>query len=134
MKKWLILILIMLMIIGCFLLWPTKTASINTKTITINNQKIIVEIADTPAKRERGLSGRESLPPNTGLLFVFDEPGQYGFWMKDMLFPIDILWLDENFQIVGSWLNADPTSYPKSVTPKVKAKYVLETNLGEITH
>lgn len=109
---------------------PNRT--LPTRTITVNQTKLTVEIANTEIERKQGLSGRKSLVKSHGLLFIFDEPGLYPFWMKDMRFPIDILWLDENFNVVDAWLNASPDSYPQQVTPSHPAKYVLETNPGEI--
>lgn len=133
MKKWLLVLIILVAIVLTFLLRQNFQSTIpETKTVTVNNKTITVEIADAPAERRRGLSGRASLPTGTGLLFIFDKPGYHGFWMKEMNFPIDILWLDDDFKIVDSWLNAEPASYPKVFTPKIKTRYVLETNPGEI--
>lgn len=75
--------------------------------VQIDGTRINVEIADTDALRERGLSGRESLGEKDGMLFVFPEKGTYGFWMKDMRFPIDIVWIS-NGNIVGVEKNIDP--------------------------
>jgi len=98
--------------------------------ISVNDLKIQAEIADTPAKRELGLSGRTNLGPNEGLLFIFDQPGQYKFWMKDMDFPIDIIWLDENKKIVDITANLATSTYPNAYTSLLPAKYVLEVNAG----
>jgi uncharacterized protein len=68
--------------------------------IEVNNQSILAEVSDTPRTRTQGLSGRDSLGINEGMLFVFDGPGSYGFWMKDMEFSIDIVWISGN-EIVG---------------------------------
>lgn len=54
-----------------------------------------IDIASTDASREKGLSKRESLEKNEGMLFIFDRPGVHTFWMKDMRFPIDIIWFRE---------------------------------------
>ncbi len=97
-----------------------------------------LEIADTESERARGLSGRAALGENEGMLFIFDEPEMPGFWMKDMHFPIDIIWLDENRQIVGLHENIAPDTYPAIFYPPrlVEAgpprpiKYVLEVNAG----
>src|SRR3989338_662243 len=61
---------------------------------------LIVELAVTPAQRERGLSGRDRLEPRSGMLFVFEDDGVRGFWMKGMTFPIDIIWIDDE-RVVG---------------------------------
>ncbi len=110
-----------------------RSSTSNTPhSVTVAGETITVEIADTPAERRLGLSGRPILPADHGLLFIFDEPGYHSFWMKDMNFPIDILWLNDNFEIVDAWRNAAPASYPESRAPRSKAKYVLETNPGEV--
>ena len=90
-----------------------------------------MEIANTDAERTQGLSGRASLPAGTGLLFVFESPGKYGFWMKDMNFPIDIVWLGDGMLPVGIEKNVSPDSYPQVFYPPVPVRYVLEVNAGE---
>jgi uncharacterized protein len=65
-------------------------------TLKANDETIRLEVADTPEKREIGLSNKSSLADNRGMLFVFDTPGSYNFWMKDMDFPIDIIFLSGN--------------------------------------
>lgn len=93
-------------------------------------KNIEIELAQTPAERTRGLSGRKSLAPDHGMLFIFEKSGIYGFWMPDMLFSIDILWIDEEKKIVHIEKNVSPDSYPKIFTPTVAAKYVLEVPAG----
>ena len=91
------------------------------------------EVMSTPEGRERGLMSRDGLADDQGMLFIFDEPGDYPFWMKNMNFPIDIIWLDEVKTVVHAELNVPPCIkdpcpvYP----PHVKALYVLEIASGE---
>jgi uncharacterized membrane protein (UPF0127 family) len=80
--------------------------------IALGNTLITADIANTPEKRALGLSGRETLLPDTGMLFVFDTPGSHDIWMKDMRFPIDILWIDINGTIVHIEKNVSPDTYP----------------------
>ena len=61
--------------------------------VTIGVHVIDAEVADTPARQQQGLSGRLSLPAGRGMLFVYREPALRGFWMPDMHFDIDILWI-----------------------------------------
>lgn len=61
--------------------------------IRVGNTTLSIEVADTPEKRNQGLSDRKSLYPDCGLLFIFDSPGIYPFWMRRMYFDIDILWI-----------------------------------------
>ena len=91
-----------------------------------------VEVANTKASRELGLSGREKMGDNEGLLFVFDEPGRYGFWMKDMKFALDIIWINQNGVVVDIERKVTPESYneKKTFINKSEAIYVLEINSG----
>lgn len=98
--------------------------------LKIGNRTILVEIVKTEPARAKGLSGRKALPENSGMLFVFDQPDFYHFWMKEMNFPIDIIWLDENKNIVDITANLATSTYPKTVTSRLPAKYVLELNAG----
>ena len=98
--------------------------------LQIGDTIIKVEIADTEMEQAQGLSGRESLPTNMGLLFIFEKSGKYGFWMKDMRFPIDIAWLDSDYKIVYIETSLSPATYPKVFYPQTEARYVLEVNAG----
>lgn len=100
------------------------------KEIKIGNAVINAEIADTPSKQIKGLSGKNELKENQGMLFVYSKPGFYSIWMKDMKFPIDIVWVDENKKIIGVENEVRPESYPKSFEPSGLAKYALEINSG----
>lgn len=91
---------------------------------------IVVEIARSPAKRRCGLSGRRELHDGHGMLFIFEKPELHGIWMKDMDFPIDILWLDRDMRVVDAARNADPESFPKIFRPREPALYVLEVPAG----
>ncbi|MEK7610284.1 MAG: DUF192 domain-containing protein [Patescibacteria group bacterium] len=107
--------------------------SLNSITpLNLNGHKITVETATTPAARERGLSGRDQLAIGGGMLFVFPALEQPAFWMKDMNFPLDIIWLNDNWQIVHITPNLSPASYPNTVSPPTPIKYVLEINAGLI--
>jgi uncharacterized membrane protein (UPF0127 family) len=99
--------------------------------VIIAGVRLSVEVADTPAERGRGLSGREMLPENSGMLFVFDTPGRYGFWMYGMKFPLDIIWIDERLRVVYFVENAQPcVNICETYEPPADALYVLEVNAG----
>jgi len=100
------------------------------QTVTIGSTTIAVEVADTEALRNQGLSGRSDLPGGTGMLFVFDTDGLWSFWMKDMLFPLDIIWADAQGRIVGIAHSVSPDTYPQSFTPGEPARYALEVPAG----
>lgn len=102
-----------------------------TKVIKINGADLKVEIADTPEKRTKGLSGRQSMADDQGMLFVFDAPDYYSFWMKDMLLSLDFIWISGN-TVAGITKNVKPEDYepPKVLIPKSKVDKVLEVNAG----
>ncbi len=91
-----------------------------------------VELADTQAERELGLSNRATFSEDTGMLFIFEQEGQYGFWMKDTLIPLDIIWIDKDKQVVFIQKNAEPCKQEPCQTynPRKNALYVLELNSG----
>lgn len=91
-----------------------------------------VGLAMSEAERAQGLSGRTSLAKNTGLLFVFESPDKHGFWMKDMNFPIDIVWIDEHMKIIHIESNVSPHTYPKTFFPPSPDRFVLETPAGSM--
>lgn len=88
------------------------------------------EVVTTPVQQERGLGGRNIIPDNYGMLFVFSKPDRYGFWMKDMLAPIDIIWLSKDGHIVAIDGSVSPNTYPKAFYPPEVVPYVLETRAG----
>lgn len=92
---------------------------------------LTVEVASTPRLRALGLGNRDALAADAGMLFAFDEPGTYGFWMKDMRFPIDMIWLRDG-EVVG--VDADvPVGSEADLPvyrPDVPVDRVLETNAG----
>ena len=106
-----------------------KDASLR-KEIIVGNVAVKVEIAASSEEKQKGLSGRNFMRKNSGMLFVFSQPDLYHFWMKNMKFPIDIIWLDENLRIINIEKNITPDSFPKKFTPRLPAKYVLEVNGG----
>src|SRR3989338_1411714 len=91
-----------------------------------------IELADDQARRALGLSGRKFLPEGNGLFFIFEKPDLYPFWMKEMDFPIDIIWIDENKKIIDLTEDARPDSYPQTFVSKNPALYVLDVNAGTI--
>lgn len=99
-------------------------------TLLMPKGALEVEVADTISSRELGLSGRKKLNDDEGMLFVFDTPGRYGFWMKDMQFPLDIAWINQNGIVVYIERNVTPETYPKAFINQSEALYVLEVNAG----
>ncbi|MDQ1299472.1 MAG: uncharacterized protein QG636_140 [Patescibacteria group bacterium] len=89
------------------------------------------EVADSAAEHEQGLSGRTEVKPGNGLLFIFDRHDRYGFWMKDMLISIDIIWLADDGTILEIEEGVSPDTYPTPFYPPRPVKFVLETRVGE---
>ncbi len=120
-----VLIIIVATWIFCVIPRPVEKYS-----LSVDDKKIPLVIADTPELQEAGLSNRASLAPNSAMLFVFDKPDKYGFWMKDMKFNIDIIWLDKDAKVVHVEKNLSPDSYPDTFIPPEDSQYVLEVNAG----
>jgi len=125
-------ILAALVVLIIFVVFATrnceKMANNGAKTLKIGEISLNIEIADTEIEKENGLSGREKLEENEGMLFVFEKESYYGFWMKDMKFPLDIAWLDESKKIIYIEKNISPETYPKVFNSPRPAAYILETN------
>lgn len=100
-------------------------------TIAVQGGSIgfVVELADTEQKRERGLMGRNSLPPNRGMLFIFDHMAQHAFWMKNTMISLDLIFFDEAFRVVGIIENTTPHSLTRLGIGK-DSRYVLEVIAG----
>lgn len=101
------------------------------KEVIIAGAQYVMAVADTEVLRTRGLSGKKSLPDGTGMLFIFPTPDQYAFWMKEMNFPIDMIWVSEQNKIVYIKENATPESYPELFSPEEDASVVLEVPSGD---
>ncbi len=132
--RWMYIPVIVLVVLGIGIAMVFSTSGYPAPTelvpVSVGGVKLMAGVMDSDAERARGLSGRPSLPHDEGLLFIFDTPGTYGFWMKEMNFPIDILWFDENKLLVDISPSIDPSTYPESFVPQVPAQYVLEANAG----
>lgn len=101
-----------------------------TATVFIDDKEFKVELADTQQKRITGLSGRGSLSQDEGMFFVFDAEGFYSIWMKDMNFPIDVIWFDKNLKITHIEQDLSPASYPNTYRSSIPSKFVLEIGAG----
>ena len=126
------LILWLIIIFGSVFLFFQRPATRENqiKIIKINDISVKVEVADTSETRIKGLSGRKIMPTDTGMLFVFESSESYGFWMKDMNFAIDIVWVDEDLYIIGIEKRVLPETFPQVFYPKSLAKCVLELPAG----
>ena len=113
---------------------PQKHNLGDIKSVKITGQNIKVDLALTGAEQAQGLSGRTALKDDAGMLFVFNKAGIYPFWMKDMNFSIDIIWIGEDMRIIYIKKFAKPEDYPATYGPdvltSVGTKYVLEVVSG----
>ncbi|MBI4122817.1 MAG: DUF192 domain-containing protein [Parcubacteria group bacterium] len=107
-----------------------KDVQTEQRIIRIGNQELLVEIADTRQLQIRGLSGRPSLGEREGMLFVYENPQALSFWMKDMRFAIDIIWIDEYKTIVGIAPDISPDTFPQTFSSGLPVQYVLEISAG----
>jgi uncharacterized membrane protein (UPF0127 family) len=107
---------------------PKETISL----VQIGKMDVKVELAVTKEEQVKGLSGRESLSEDSGMLFIFPKPSKYYFWMKDMHFPIDIVWINENKEIIYIKQDAQPDDFLETYGPEQDSSYVLEVVSGFI--
>jgi len=124
-----LIILFFIIIISSIYLYLTNIN--NKRTIEINNLRIEVWVARTPAEKAQGLSGKKELKENEGMIFVYDDYQIRTFWMKDMLFSIDTLWLLDN-EVVGIEKNIPLTEDGgvKKYHSPIPVNYVLEVSSG----
>lgn len=128
-----IAILIFIFLSGKGLSAPLKSCgdkTLPTKTLLWKETPFVVSIAKAEQDRVCGLSNRVGLEAGEGMFFVFDNPAFHGMWMKDMRFPIDIIWLDENLRVLTVFHDVSPQTYPRVFYPQQKASYVLEIIAG----
>ncbi len=125
------MIVVTLMTIGTLGLWRVRARS---QTVRMpQGQRISLELRRTSEERESGLSGRPGLPKDRGMLFAFDHPGIYPFWMPDMRFSIDIIYFKDK-RVTEVFENVPfpaPGDEPATVRPFLPADRVLEVNAGE---
>ena len=147
-----ILVGILFLVFGCILFFghaksaPTEKYSLKDLPACGDYQKgivhageasVSVDISDTECKRDLGLSGRDTLPDGDGMIFIFDVAGNYPFWMQDMNFPLDMVWVSSDFVVTGIEKNVSPDTYDAQ-NPSASgtfggeflAQYVLELPAG----
>ncbi|BFI97110.1 MAG: DUF192 domain-containing protein [Rhodanobacter sp.] len=124
------LIAALLLLLGCSACTPSNDP--NTVVVILHGHRFTAELATHEADREHGLMMRTSLAPDHGMLFVFPDTALRGFWMKNTLIPLDILYFDADRRLVSSQQDVQPCktdpcpTYP-SAGP---ARYVLELSAG----
>jgi hypothetical protein len=102
-----------------------------TRTLRTSNHSYQLIVAQTSATQEKGLGDRAKLPADEGMLFVFPDQAVQCFWMKNMQFSLDMIWLNSNKRVEYELSNVSPKSYPKTFCPAQPAQYVIELNAGQ---
>jgi uncharacterized membrane protein (UPF0127 family) len=106
----------------------TSTPSTAPATVTIKNKPFQLELALTEDQHQRGLMYRASMPADHGMLFVFDKPDTYSFWMHNTLIPLDIIFLDPSGKVVD--IHTRQSKDDTGIPPRDPALYVIELNAG----
>ena len=96
-----------------------------------NGEKCTINliIAETPDEMRYGLMNEKDLPEDTGMLFIFEKPGKYAFWMKNTLIPLDMIFISQDLQIVDIKKNLAPNSEEIITSDEISA-YLIEVNGG----
>lgn len=132
-----LLLLVMVALVSYGTARETKSPGSPQAVVTVGTASFKVELAITQDQRTQGLSGRTTLAPRSGMLFVFDEEALYSFWMKEMRFPLDVVWIDARCTVVDILRMAPPPAPGQGLdelaiyNPDAPALYVLEVNGGE---
>ena len=122
---------------ACAAVVPFTAEPPSGPTVRIGETTFTVEVSDSLEARAKGLSGRASLPPGAGMLFVFEDAGLHTFWMKDMMFPLDLVWIGEECTVenVSPQVPLPPPGVADADLPRFRptqpVRYVLEINGGE---
>jgi len=131
MKKNLFILIIFILALGFLIGLPSGFLTPeNIRYVRLAGQSVRVDLAISAEAQARGLSDRTGLPDGEGLLFIFNQPGKHMFWMRDMRFPIDIIWISPEMRVVHMEKNVAPESFPQSFGPNIYTKYVLEVPAG----
>lgn len=123
--------LIVLMVAGLYKVLLLDRTRNKTQIARIGDVSFNVEIADSAILQAKGLSGRESLPEKNGMLFIFSSPAKRGFWMPDMHFSLDMIWINGD-KVVGITENVPPSGFgePDIYYPPENVDKVLEIPAG----
>ncbi|OGK57371.1 hypothetical protein A3J15_01370 [Candidatus Roizmanbacteria bacterium RIFCSPLOWO2_02_FULL_38_10] len=108
----------------------TEFSNYQVRKVSIGSHKYYLYIADSDIKRSQGLSNTKRLNTNEGMLFVFKTADKYGFWMKDMKYALDFIFL-RNYHVIDIINNVTPQSFPKVYKPRFASDQVIELNAGQ---
>jgi uncharacterized membrane protein (UPF0127 family) len=130
-----LIVLIVILAGGVFAVYYYRSEALPPgPRLIVGSSVVVVEIADDAGKRERGLSGREELGKNEGMLFIFSNQRRQTFWMKEMMFAIDIVFINNGrvIEMVENVLAPKEGEDGRRITASSKnpAEWVLEVNSG----
>lgn len=123
------------LLVGLFyvLFWNKEakiiSLNVNCREVVISEKTFVLQRSFTIEDRAQGLSGTLSLPENGGMIFEFGTYGRHGFWMKDMLIPIDIIFVRDDI-ITDIYKSVTPETFPESFSPHTDINIVIELNAG----
>ena len=123
-------LVVLVLFVGGFIVLRVLDWTLGDGYITVHNERLHVLIASTPTQIYKGLGDRKSLDEYQGMVLDFGTTGRHGIVMRDMQFPIDIVWTDVDGKVVTVALDIAPETYPKVFSPSSPARYVLELPAG----
>ncbi len=131
-KKFLLTIFLSVILFLIFIIILFSFDPKNQSQVCFKDSCFTVELAITTQEQTRGLMFREKLDSDKGMLFIFKDEGEYPFWMKNTLIPLDIIWINKNKEVVYISKNTQSCKedFCPNINPEKNAKYVLEINGG----
>ena len=116
-----------------FLFFYLNTPDEKITEVCIKDRCFNVEIADSHTERTKGLMFREELAQESGMLFIFDRSDIHPFWMKNTYISLDMIWIDDNHEVVWIAENILPCSIDPCpvIEPQASSHFVLELNAGK---
>lgn len=127
-QKKFVFFLILAVVVGMLVAWKLLPQK-DLLRLKIGQAEVMVEAAVTAEQKSQGLAGKDSLGENEGMMFVFDQPGQYGFWMKGMKFPLDFVWIRQG-KVVEVSESVSAEDQIQVYQPKEPIDMMLEVNAG----
>jgi len=135
MSRWLIVLLFLVIMLTGWWLYKNSQVKEGWEKIEIGKTELKVQVRDTAQGRNQGLSGRESLEDDEGMLFVFPVVAKHGFWMKGMKFDLDFIWIKDDLVVETTKGVKAPKEGEKLVTikPLMAIDKILEVNSGWVS-
>lgn len=129
-SKLVIFLILLILAVGGFFAWHSLRNTRKIALVSIQNHSFRAQVVETESEKQKGLGGQKAICSDCGMLFFFDKPGKYSFWMKDMLFAIDILWIMDG-KIIFIEKNVLP-SFSGTMRPAENVNRVLEIKAGTV--